>query len=415
MRRASLGWLIAIAVLSGCAPDEGRVQNFDGPWERHTIDDSERGADGVRVADVNGDGLPDVTTGWEQAGITRVYLHPGFDDLRHSWPRVTVGETPNVEDAVFADVDGDGHVDVVSSSEGATQVVSVSFAPSEPDDYLESSAWTTRRFPATEGRRWMYAVPMDVDGNGAVDLVVGGKREGAMIGWLESPGDGDLRDLSRWKLHEISPAGWIMSMDEVDMNEDGLTDLLVSDRTKDLNGVRWLERPEDPLLRTRPWLNHLIGAQQRSPTFVAPVLAPDATAQAVVVPSGGERLTLFEREDVDGQLWSQYSIEYGHRLGTPKSAAVGDIDRDGVLDVVIACTNLSGWEEGLVWLSHATQPEVTSPEKHSISGAQGEKYDRVELLDIDGDGDLDVLTTEEVQQFGVIWYENPLLSPAGGD
>ena len=36
------------------------------PWPRHVIDDSSVGADGVRLADVNGDGLPDITTGWEE-------------------------------------------------------------------------------------------------------------------------------------------------------------------------------------------------------------------------------------------------------------------------------------------------------------------------------------------------------------
>ena len=35
-------------------------------WKRHVIDDSSRGADGTRLADINGDGLPDIATGWEQ-------------------------------------------------------------------------------------------------------------------------------------------------------------------------------------------------------------------------------------------------------------------------------------------------------------------------------------------------------------
>ena len=49
---------------------------------------------------------------------------------------------------------------------------------------------------------------------------------------------------------------------------------------------------------------------------------------------------------------------------------------------------------------------------HQLSGPKGIKFDRIELLDIDGDGDLDVLTCEEnygtnSQGLGVIWYENP--------
>ena len=46
----------------------------DQPWTRHVIDASSRGADGVRTADVNGDGIPDLVAGWEQGGLTRVYV-----------------------------------------------------------------------------------------------------------------------------------------------------------------------------------------------------------------------------------------------------------------------------------------------------------------------------------------------------
>ncbi|MCB9783057.1 MAG: hypothetical protein H6751_08865 [Candidatus Omnitrophica bacterium] len=43
------------------------------PWKRHTIDQSSEGADGVRLMDVNGDGLMDIATGWEEgarSGLT---------------------------------------------------------------------------------------------------------------------------------------------------------------------------------------------------------------------------------------------------------------------------------------------------------------------------------------------------------
>jgi hypothetical protein len=396
---------IAGVVACGCS-DEGRARNFDGPWQRHTIDDSGRGADGVRIADVNGDGLPDVTTGWETDGYTRAYLHPGIHAARERWPSVTVGVTPDVEDAVWADVDDDGVLDIVSSSESGTSMVFVSFAPSDPDDLLDPEAWTTEPIAATAGRHWMYAVPMDVDGRNGIDLVVGGKRGEAIVGWLESPDD--PRDLDAWVLHEISGAGWIMSIDVLDMNGDGWSDLLVSDRASSpVNGVRWLEHPGAAGDVTAPWTNHLIGAKHRSPTFIDAVLGDDGRPTGVIVPSGSERLTLFERENEAADLWSENEVSYPHRLGTPKSASVGDIDLDGVDDVVVATTNLSGWKEGIVWLSQAATAG-TEAVKHGISGAQGQKFDRTELVDLDGDGDLDVLTTEELEQLGVIWYENPL-------
>lgn len=100
-----------VAAVAGAAEPEGPA------WPLHTIDSSSHGADGVKLADLNRDGLMDVTTGWEQGGITRVYLHPGHDKVRLPWPAVTVGKTPSAEDAVFVDLDGDGDLDVMTSEE----------------------------------------------------------------------------------------------------------------------------------------------------------------------------------------------------------------------------------------------------------------------------------------------------------
>jgi hypothetical protein len=61
------------------------------PWARHTVDSSSRGADGVRLADVNGDSLLDIATGWEEGGRIRVYLNPGPHKSKAPWPAVTVG------------------------------------------------------------------------------------------------------------------------------------------------------------------------------------------------------------------------------------------------------------------------------------------------------------------------------------
>lgn len=401
--------LVALLALAGCeASDDGRDRNFDGPWTRHTIDDSLRGADGVRVADVNGDGLPDVATGWEEGDATRVYLHPGPDDVRDRWPAVTVGRTPSAEDAMFVDLDDDGHVDVVSCLEGHAQRVIVNWGPSDPDDILDPEAWESEAIEATMGRSWMFAVPMDVDGQRGIDLVIGAKQEGAVLAWLESPDD--PRDLGAWTLHEIAPAGWVMSIDVADINGDGSPDILVSDRQGPSHGVYWYEHPDDPDTLRQPWVQHLVGARGRSPVFLGPVFDGNGRLEGIVVPSGATRLTLYGRENEAGDLWSEQDIPYPKRLGTPKAAAIGDIDLDGELDVAVSCTDLSGWEDGVVWLPSAALPgDGTEPEKMGISGAQGEKFDRMELIDLDRDGDLDVLTTEEEQGFGVIWYENPML------
>ena len=74
---ATVLWIVAVASAVEVRCDPASPASGKQIWKRHTIDNSSRGADGVRLADVNGDGLMDLTTGWEEGGVIRVYLNPG--------------------------------------------------------------------------------------------------------------------------------------------------------------------------------------------------------------------------------------------------------------------------------------------------------------------------------------------------
>jgi len=428
----------------------------DGPWPLHIIDSSSRGADGVRLADVNGDSLMDVTTGWEQGGVTRVYIHPGYAGVRQRWPAVTVGQTPSVEDAVFVDLDSDGAVDVISSCQGGTKRLFVHWAPPDKSDYLNPAGWRTEVFPACDGlTRWMFAAPMEVDGKYGIDIVAGGKDAAAQIGWLEAPAK--PRSVSDYRWHPICPAGWIMSIILYDMDSDGDLDVAISDRFGPMRGCRWLQNPGTGPAQYQQWKNHFIGATGMEAMFMEIADLDDDKLDDIVVAVKPKSILYIRRLDATGLSWRQHEIALPDRAGRAKAVAVGDIDKDGRKDIVFTCENARG-KHGVGWLSyqnavtgeedltaeHAENAETgkinnilsadsaVSPVKslahsavksewihHDISGDKlGVKYDRIELLDLDGDGDLDVLTTEESQAcperspgdgvgLGVIWHENP--------
>lgn len=389
------------------SPRSGEVRGQ--PWPLHIIDNSSRGADGVRIADVNGDGLPDITTGWEQGGVTRVYVHPGYARVKQPWPAVTVGQTSSVEDAVFVDLDSNGAVDVISSCQGSTKRLFVHWAPLDKNGYLNPVRWQTEVFPACDGlTRWMFAAGMQVDGKYGIDIVAGGKNAAAQIGWLEAPGN--PRAVCDYRWHSMSPVGWVMSIILSNMDGDGDLDVAISDRFGPMRGCRWLENPAPGPAQCQQWKNHFIGAVGMEAMFMEIADLDDDRLADIIVAVKPKGILYLRRLDATGLSWQQHEIALPEGTGTTKAVAVGDIDKDGRKDIVFTCENARG-KYGVGWLSY--QNAVTDSQwiHHDISGDKlGIKYDRIELLDLDNDGDLDVLTTEESQGgvgLGVIWYENP--------
>ncbi|MEZ6072713.1 MAG: VCBS repeat-containing protein [Pirellulales bacterium] len=372
-------------------------------WHRHSVDATSQGADGVRTADVNRDGWPDVTTGWEEGGEVRVYLHPGPERVREPWPRVTVGRVASPEDAVFVDLDGDGAIDVVSSCEGKTKCMFVHWAPRDPARILDADAWETAAIPATAGRAWMFAQPLDGDGRRGVDLVVGSKNDSACIGWLESPTN--PRDLSAWRFHHLRDAGWVMSLVPSDVDGDGDLDIVFSDRRGEGRGAYWLEYPGPTRAAAgQPWPEHPIGGHDRELMFLSVADLDDDGRDEVLVTTWNGHFAWFTHESVDRWREHRHDFPYGATRG--KSQAVGDIDLDGRSDLVQVNRGDDGLR-GIVWFRRTGAGESLELEAHDIGGTEGSKFDLVELIDLDGDGDLDLLTCEEKDNLGVIWYENP--------
>jgi hypothetical protein len=385
-----------------------RVVAISGPaWARHTIDNTSRGADGVKLGDLNGDGLPDIVTGWEEGGEVRAYLHPGPENARQAWPRVTVGKTTSVEEAIFADLDGDGRPEVISGAEGKTRVISWHRFRGASSEFLDPSHWSTSVFPATRGlQMWMQAAALDLDGQSGVDLLLAGKGDGASVGWLQAPEQPG--DLPAWKFHKLRDAGWIMSLVAQDVDGDGDADVVFSDRKGKHAGVFWLENPGAAANRAQAaWTEHGIGGKGREVMFadVGDVNGDGRMDVAVAVKPADLVLSLRQAKG----SWAEQVITLDSaRIGRAKAVKIADLNRDGLADLIFTCEGADGEREGAGWLEQQRNgPWLQRP----LGGAPGVKFDLIQALDLDGDGDLDVLTCEERDQLGVVWYENPHKSP----
>ena len=390
---------IATPLLLGTepAPVSGQV------WQRHTIDSSDasqgkRGADGVRLADVNQDGYLDVATGWEEGGAVTVYINPGPDNAKSTWHSVTVGSVPGVEDAVLADLDGDGAVDVISCAEGKINQVSIHWAPGNADDYLHHETWTTTPIPASQKRRWMYALPMDMNNDSRPDLVIGSKNTDAIVGWLENPKSPRLAE--HWTLHELVPATWIMSLESIDMDGDGDLDILYSDRRAKDSGVYWLRNPGSA---DATWERKLLGGRGQEVMFLS--VHRDSKTESIQIACAtlNGKILHFSKKPKDAWTVDEIPLPLGLTAG--KAAGLADINLDGRMDLIVTteAQRESKDKVAVAWKENKGK----GWKDHAISDLRGRKFDRFEMIDLDGDGDLDLVTCEEVHDLGLFWYENP--------
>ena len=369
-------------------------------WPRHTIDNTSQGADGVRLADVNGDGRLDVATGWEEGGVVRIYVCPEPDFVRKPWPMTEVGIVAAAEDAVFADVDADGHLDVVSCCEGNIRSVFVHWNPAD----LQNSNWTTVCFPQLQGRLpWMFCLPMFDEQQQVSEIVIGSKGGRGKIGLLIPPRLELRRDVSQWTWQQLGQAGWVMSIQAKDLDRDGLVDIVYSDRRGSTRGIHWFKRPGQ---RSATWALSTLGGQNREVMFMdIATLKKDGRHMIACAAKHASILLLRQGTEVN-RPWRSIEVPYPPNIGTGKGVAIGDVDGNGVPDLVCTSENAED-KSGVYWLSHSTDNLADPWQFHDISGTEaGVKFDRLELIDLDKDGDLDVLTCEERDGLGVIWYEN---------
>ena len=135
------------------------------------------------------------------------------------------------------------------------------------------------------------------------------------------------------------------------------------------------------------------------------ILVPERTTQT---------LRIFTLSNAQPFTWKEHTIPLPPTIGKAKSVEVEYLNDDNIPDLILSTNTLGEHLSGLVWLDG--QKLMTNPQSEdfiSISGIHNAKYDKVELLDVDQDGDLDVLICEEnfgtkSEGLGVIWYENPM-------
>jgi FG-GAP-like repeat len=266
----------------------------------------------MQLGDVDGDGDPDVIVPDGEKGKLCWFENPRprGDPAKDSWKCHLIGYQGDWgHDVEVGDIDGDGRLDVLTR-----KTSTLVWFQKDPDSFTQLSVDTA----LLNGEGTALA---DINRDGYLDLVQNGY-------WLECPRDPIH---GYWVKHRIDE-GWPrqLGVTVADINSDGRLDVLLAP-AESRGRLSWYEGPRDP--RDGLWFEHVIDDNvEFVHTFKVADMNNDGQPDVVTAEmhqSKQRRVSLYLKEGYSLNWRKQVIATTGsHNL------RVGDIGNDGDVDIV---------------------------------------------------------------------------------
>ncbi len=359
-----------------------------------TISTAADGARAVFTADLDGDGDLDVISASETDDKIAWYKNDPADTGTKGdfGGELVLSTAADGASGVFAaDLDGDGDLDVVSASFNDDKVAWYE------NDGTDTFAGQTVISTAADGARSVFAV--DVDRDGDPDVLVASELDDE-IAWYENRlNDGVHNDFNATPNVISSTANGAQSVFAADVDGDGDMDVLSASEID--NRVAWYENdPGDTGTKgTFGVAQNITAAATGARSVFAMDMDADGDLDALSASGGNNDINWYENVSGDGSSWTTRTI-----FGAATNAAgvfAADLDGDGDMDAASVSEN----DDKVAWYANAfIHRSAVFPEQNTISTLANGAW-AVFAADLDRDGDLDALSASRVDS-EIAWYEN---------
>lgn len=355
--------------------------NGQGVFVSHEIDDSLDNIPLHQVSanDIDGDGDMDVLS----AGIDKIRWYENTDGLGGFGSQRMINL--NIQTAVWAhatDIDGDGDQDVVFASlyddlVGWHKNLDGLGSFGEFQNIVIQAVFPLSVFPA------------DLDGDGDFDVLSASNIDNK-IAWYENlDGNGDF-GIQKIITVNSNGAGLVKA---ADIDGDGDMDVLSTSR--DDYNIAWHENTDAQGTFGSP---QIILSGMAIGLSLCPIDI-DGDGDIDIVSSTGGDSKIVWQENIDGQGNFGPPQIITVDVDWPYSIYTTDLDGDGDYDILSASTS----DDTIAWYENLDGQGAFSPQQ--VISTEAEYALSVYASDLDGDGDMDVLSASSDDD-KVAWYEN---------
>ena len=278
----------------------------------------------------------------------------------------TLDTAPSLRQVISADIDGDGDPDLVGTSATDDEVFWLENDGSTwPRTVLDSAPTTT------DGA--LDVAVGDLDGDGDLDVVGSAREAGDLVYWLNN---GDGTTWTRATITTTAPG--IRSVALGDLDLDGDLDVVAA--VTGAGDLRWWEQTSGG------WTGRVI---EGSATDVRHLALADIDGDGdldVAAPLPGGDLSWWQNPRGAGSPWASEVIG---AVVDPSAVAAGDFDGDGEPEILVADQG----DDSITRWRFTDDARGTPMWKPEPVGAAGDVTSPAtfDLVDLDGDDDLDVL------------------------